>query len=879
MTTQTLQKKVYFFGNKETEGNRDQRNLLGGKGANLAEMTNLNIPVPPGFTITTNECLSYYKNNQQLSKELLEEIVANIKKIEKSSNKIFGDSENPLLFSVRSGARISMPGMMDTILNLGLNDEAVEGLSKQSQSEQFAWDSYRRFIQMFSSVVLEIEHHLFEEELTKLKQEINVELDMDLSAEHFKKLVQSYKKIIASNGKTFPQDPVEQLTLAISAVFNSWESERAYKYRKINKIPDHWGTAVNVQSMVFGNLGDDSGTGVCFTRNPSTGENKFYGEYLVNAQGEDVVAGIRTPEEIEKLNKIMPTIYKELVDIYKRLEQHFKEMQDMEFTIEKGKLYILQTRTGKRTAAAAIKIAVDMEKEKLIDKETALLRVTGDQLDQLLHPTIDPNAKVSVLAKGLPASPGAAVGQLVFNADDAEKWTGEGKQVLLIREETSPEDIGGMHAACGILTARGGMTSHAAVVARGMGKCCVAGCQTLQISAKAKTLKINDKTFKEGDYLSLNGTSGEVIEGKAPLQEVKTTEEFTKLLGWANDIRRLKVRTNAETEEDVKTAVKFGAEGIGLCRTEHMFFEAERIDFFREMILADTQEKRKEALNKLFLYQKEDFLKIFKLMPGLPITIRLLDPPLHEFLPHEESQIEELAKKIKTTKDSIKKKINSLHEQNPMLGHRGCRLAITYPEIYEMQTKAIIQAAIEAQQANTIVNPEIMIPLIGDVNELKTLRELVENTVKEILNKNNIHLNYQIGTMIEVPRAALMADKVASAADFFSFGTNDLTQMTYGLSRDDSSSFIPEYLNKKVWKEDPFQVLDQEGIGELIKIAIKKGRTQKSNLKIGICGEHGGEPRSVGFCHREKFDYVSCSPYRIPIAILSAAQEKIRHPE
>lgn len=877
MTTATTTKRVYYFGNSVAEGKADMKEILGGKGANLAEMTSIGIPVPPGITISTAECTKYYENNSQISAELMADVQAGLKKVEEAMGMKFGDSQNPLLFSVRSGARVSMPGMMDTILNLGLNDQAVEGLAKKSENPRFAWDSYRRFIQMYSDVVLGVEHKDFEELLAAMKKKNNVQNDNELSADSLKELVAQYKDLVKKHNISFPQDPMEQLKGAIAAVFSSWHCDRANKYRKMNNIPGHWGTAVNVQAMVFGNMGETSGTGVAFTRNPSTGENKFYGEFLMNAQGEDVVAGIRTPLPISELKTIMPAAYDELEAIYHKLEDHFNDMQDIEFTIQDRKLFLLQTRGGKRTAPAAVKIAVDMVKEGAINKEKALLRVTPEQVDQLLHPMIDPKAKTTKMAKGLPASPGAAVGQIVFDADVAEEWFANGKKVILVREETSPEDIGGMNAAEGILTARGGMTSHAAVVARGMGKTCVAGCGSLKINEHAKTVEMSGKVYKEGDWITLNGSTGEVLDGQVPLIQAELSGEFGELMTWADEIRKLKVRTNADTPHDAEVARKFGAQGIGLCRTEHMFFEGDRIKAVREMILAPNLEARQVALGKLLPMQRGDFEGIFKAMTGLPVTIRLLDPPLHEFLPHDEAAQRDMAKEMNTTYEVIKAKVDSLHEFNPMLGHRGCRLAVTYPEICEMQVRAIIEAAVNMKKAGVDVQPEIMIPLVAEVKELEMLTVIARRVADEIIAKSGVKLDYLVGTMIEIPRAALLADEIANTAEFFSFGTNDLTQMTFGLSRDDSGNFLPEYVEKQVLEDDPFQVLDQRGVGKLIKIAVEGGRSVRDKLKIGICGEHGGEPKSIEFCYKSGFDYVSCSPYRVPIARLAAAQAVIRN--
>ncbi|OGC19650.1 pyruvate, phosphate dikinase [candidate division WOR-1 bacterium RIFOXYA12_FULL_36_13] len=886
-------KYIYRFGGKKTDGDAKMKNLLGGKGANLAEMGSLGIPVPAGFTITTEMCTVYYKMNRKYPKELDAQIKEGIKHIEATMGAKFGDKKNPLLVSVRSGARISMPGMMDTVLNLGLNDETVLGLVEMSGNERFAWDSYRRFVQMYGDVVLGLKPQTktdidpFEEIMDKVKEEKGVKLDLELATEDLKELVKRFKSAIKERkGINFPEDPWKQLWGAVEAVFGSWMGDRAIKYRNINKIPHDWGTAVNVQAMVFGNMGDDSGTGVAFTRNPATGERKFYGEYLINAQGEDVVAGIRTPQPINKSTKssadqktledVMPTPYKTLEAIYKKLEKHYKEMQDIEFTIQKGKLWMLQTRTGKRTAAAALKIAVDMVQEKLIDQKTALMRISPDQLDQLLHPMFDPKAKKEVIAKGLPASPGAATGQAIFHADEAEALAKDGKKVILIRIETSPEDIGGMDAAQGILTARGGMTSHAAVVARGMGKCCVAGCGAININYKEKQFEVGGTVIKEGDWVSLNGSTGEVMKGQVPTINPEVSGDFGTVMKWADKIRRLKVRTNADTPKDAKVARDFGAEGIGLCRTEHMFFEGDRIKAVREMILSDDVEGRKKALAKLLPMQKEDFLGIFEAMKGLPVTIRLLDPPLHEFVPHETPQQQEMADEMKVSLEKIKQKIDSLHEFNPMLGHRGCRLGIIYPEITEMQARAIMEAACELKKKGIKIEPEIMVPLVGEVKELQNQVDIIRRVANEVIKKYGVKVAYMVGTMIEIPRAAITADKIAEVAEFFSCGTNDLTQMTLGLSRDDAGKFLPAYVEMGIYKDDPFQVLDQEGVGQLIEMAVKKGRKTNKNLKVGICGEHGGEPKSVEFCHHAGLNYVSCSPYRVPIARLAAAQAVLR---
>jgi len=869
-------KYVYFFGGGKAEGRADMKDILGGKGANLAEMTNLGIPVPPGFTISAEVCDYYYKHGEKYPEGLEEEIESHLKRLEEQTGKKFGDRDNPLLVSVRSGAAISMPGMMDTVLNLGLNDEVVEGVAKLTNNDRFAWDSYRRFIQMFGNVVMGIDHDKFEKVLESQKKKKGVSLDTELDTDDLKEVVKEYKKLYkAETGEDFPQEPKEQLWKAINAVFGSWNNERAIKYREINEIKGLLGTAVNVQTMVFGNMGNDSGTGVAFSRDPSTGEKKFYGEFLMNAQGEDVVAGIRTPETLEDMKRDMPEIYNQLSEIKDKLEQHYKDMQDMEFTIEKGKLYMLQTRTGKRTAQAAVKIAVDMVKEGLIDKETAIMRVSPNQLDQLLHPMIDPKASVDVIAKGLPASPGAAVGEIVFTAQEAEEEAAKGKDVILVRIETSPEDIGGMNAAQGILTARGGMTSHAAVVARGMGKCCVVGCSDVHILSENEC-EISGISLKKGDFITLNGTTGEVIKGKVELVEPEPTGDFAELMQWADDVRKLKVRTNADTPKDAKNARRLGAEGIGLCRTEHMFFEGNRIDAVREMILAEDVEGRKKALAKLLPMQQGDFEGIFTEMDGLPVTVRLLDPPLHEFLPKKDDEIEALAKDMGVSFEILKKKVESLTEFNPMLGHRGCRLGITFPEIYEMQVEAIIRAACNMKKKGVEVEPEIMIPLVGTVKELSILRELTEKTADRIIKEEGVDIKYMVGTMIEIPRAALVADKIAEVGEFFSFGTNDLTQMTFGYSRDDAGVFLPEYISKGILEKDPFQVLDQEGVGQLIQMGIERGRKTRPELKVGICGEHGGEPSSVEFCHRVGMNYVSCSPFRVPIARLAAAQAVVR---
>ncbi|MBU6370456.1 MAG: pyruvate, phosphate dikinase [Patescibacteria group bacterium] len=875
-------KYVYAF----EEGNKEMKEILGGKGANLAEMAGMGIAVPPGFTITTESCALYYKDGKKINSEVKKQTSAALAKLEKKMGKSLGDANDPLLVSVRSGAAASMPGMMDTILNLGLNDRSVVGLANGTGNPRFAWDSYRRLIQMFGNVVMEMGHGDFEHILESVKETKGAKYDTDLSTEDLKEIVKKYKaKIKDVKGVEFPQDPIEQMYMAINAVFNSWNNYRAIRYREINGIKGLIGTAVNIQSMVFGNLGNDSGTGVCFTRNPSTGVAEFYGEYLMNAQGEDVVAGIRTPLAVSALEKQNPKIYKQLLDTCNKVEKHYKDMQDMEFTIEKGKLYILQARSGKRTAAASVQIAVDLVKEKMINLETAILRIDPNQLNQLLHKQLDPIAlsRAETIAVGLPASPGAAVGEIVFTASEAFEKAKSGLAVILVRTETSPEDIDGMHSAKGILTARGGMTSHAAVVARGMGTCCVAGCSDILIDEHAKTLTIKSKNLilKEGDFLSLDGSTGKVYSGKLATQDPSLSGNFGTLMKWADKFRALSVRTNADTPHDADVARKFGAEGIGLCRTEHMFFEGERIKAVREMILAGDLEARKKALAKIYPYQKGDFAGLFRAMNGLGVTIRLLDAPLHEFLPKEKKDIAELAREMNVSEKTLEAKIEDLHEFNPMLGHRGVRLAITYPEIYDMQAEAIIDAAIEvAKGVNGVkakVMPEIMIPIVATTKEFAMMRERIIAIADAKLKAAGVKIAYTIGTMIEVPRAALIADKIVHAgAEFFSFGTNDLTQMGVGLSRDDAGKFLKDYVAKDIFAYDPFEVLDQEGVGELIRIAIKKGRSVKKNLKIGICGEHGGEPKTVEFCHREGFSYVSCSPFRVPIARLAAAQAVVR---
>lgn len=867
-------KFVYSF----SEGKADMRDLLGGKGANLAEMTNLGVPVPPGFTVTTETCNTYLDKNEEFPEGLEEQIWEALTDLENQQGKKFGDINNPLLVSVRSGARISMPGMMDTVLNLGLNDEVVEGFANKTGNPRFAYDSYRRFIQMFSDVVLSVAHHKFEEALDELKNAKNLKNDVDLSAEDWIEIVIVYKKIVQKElGKDFPQNPKEQLLLAIQSVFNSWNIPRAKTYREIHKIAHDLGTAVNIQAMVFGNMGDDSGTGVAFTRNPSTGEKKFYGEYLMNAQGEDVVAGIRTPEPISGLEKEMPEAYAQLVEIYKKLEKHFRDMQDLEFTIEEGVLYLLQTRHGKRTAAAAVRIAVELEKEGMISKEEAVSRIEANSLDALLHPCLDPNEEKKVIASGLPASPGAACGKVVFHADTAKEWSDKGEKVVLVRKETSPEDIHGMHAAEGILTSCGGMTSHAAVVARGMGTPCVAGVTAVIINPKAKKFTVGEIVVSEGDIITLDGTEGTVILGECKTVEAEISAEFETILKWADEIRKLEIRTNADSPEDARRAIGFGAQGIGLCRTEHMFFDEKRIRCMREMILSNTQEERIKAVDKLLPFQKQDFKDIFKIMQGLPVTIRLLDPPLHEFLPEKDGDVQELAEDFGLTFEQVKDRAENLEEVNPMLGHRGCRLAITYPEILYMQTQAILEAACEVQKEGIDVQPEIMIPLVGTKNEFTILKEKIEKIADKVLLESCPNLKYKIGTMMEIPRACAVANRIAEHAEFFSFGTNDLTQLTFGYSRDDVARFVPHYKEHGVLEDDPFETLDQRGVGEVIKMGVERGRSVKPTLKIGVCGEHGGDPDSIDFFHREGFNYVSCSPFRVPIARLAAAQAAIRN--
>lgn len=877
MAKKVSKKYVYFFGGGKADGKGDMKDLLGGKGAGLAEMTNLKIPVPAGFTITTEACNEYFKAGKKYPPGVWEQILENLKKVEKAMGMKLGDSVNPLLVSVRSGAKFSMPGMMDTVLNLGLNETTINALIRKTGNDRFVYDAYRRLITMFGSIVMGIDRQRFEKALEEMKEKKGVKLDTELDTEDLKHIVQEFKIIYKrATGEEFPTDPLEQMKKAINAVFGSWFGDRAVKYRKLNDIPDTLGTACNIQSMVFGNLGDNSGTGVGFTRDPSTGQRKFFAECLINAQGEDVVAGIRTPLKIEELKKRLPKAYKELDVIYKKLEKHYSDMLDIEFTVQEGKLYMLQTRVGKRTAASALKIAIDMVREKLIDKKTAILRIDPQQLDQLLHPMIDPKSRVKVIAKGLPASPGAAVGKVVFTAEDAEKAADRGEKVILVRTETSPEDIGGMNAAQGILTARGGMTSHAAVVARGMGKCCIAGCGAINITEVQKYFTVGDTVIKEGDYITLNGTTGEVMLGQAPLVTPELTGDFGTFMKWVDEFRKIGVRTNADTPHDSEVARKFGAEGIGLCRTEHMFFAPERISAVREMILADDTEGRKKALAKILPFQKSDFIEIFRVMKGLPVTIRLLDPPLHEFLPHTEEELRALSASMEVPVEKLKARNKALYEFNPMLGHRGCRLGITYPEIYEMQVRAIMEAACELSKKKVRVIPEIMIPLVGHVNELKVMRELTVQVAEEVLQRYKTRVSYTVGTMIELPRAAITADEIAPYADFYSFGTNDLTQTTFGLSRDDAGRFLPFYVEKGILENDPFVTLDQDGIGILMKIGIEKGRKVKKHLKMGICGEHGGDPKSVEFCHKIGLNYVSCSPYRVPIAKLAAAQAVLK---
>ena len=869
-------KYVYAF----SEGNKDMRDLLGGKGANLAEMTKVGLPVPKGFTVTTEACNKYYEDKEQISKEVKDQIFEKLEELEKATGKKMGDLGNPLLVSVRSGARASMPGMMDTVLNLGLNDAVAENFAKVTNNKRFAYDSYRRFIMMFADVVKGYSKNSFERLLDKIKEEKNAKYDTDLNEDDMYEIAMKFKEVYKElSGVEFPQDPRVQLIEAVTAVFRSWNNERAIIYRRMNDIPGSWGTAVNIQEMVFGNKGDDCGTGVAFTRNPSTGENKLYGEYLINAQGEDVVAGVRTPQDISTLETVMPKVYEEFVKTTQILEKHYRDMQDMEFTIENGKLFMLQTRNGKRTAQAALKIAVDLVNEGMLTKEEALLKVEPKQLDSLLHPNFNVNAlkEAKLVATGLAASPGAACGKIYFNALDVSKAKENKEKVLLVRLETSPEDIQGMNDAEGILTIRGGMTSHAAVVARGMGRCCVCGCGELIVNEEKKTLTTKEgHVYHEGDYLSIDGSTGKVYDGIVETKEPSISGYFETFMNWADEVRTLKVRTNADTPKDAKQALKFGAEGIGLCRTEHMFFEETRIFNFRRMIAAKTVEQREEALEKILPYQREDFIGLFKAMEGNPVTIRFLDPPLHEFLPHTDEEIKPLAESLDMSFEELKNRVESLKEFNPMMGHRGCRLAITYPEIARMQTRAVIEAAIEVNKEGMNVVPEIMIPLVAEVKELKYVREIVCETADSIIKEQGVKLDYKVGTMIEIPRAALTADKIAEEAEFFSFGTNDLTQMTYGFSRDDATKFLPYYYEKQILESDPFARLDQAGVGQLVEMATRKGRSTRSDIKLGICGEHGGDPSSVEFCHKLGLNYVSCSPFRVPIARLAAAQAAIK---
>ncbi len=878
-----MAKWVYSFGAGHNEGRAEMRNLLGGKGANLAEMASIGLPVPPGFTITTELCTAFYENGRQYPEDLGAQVQAALALVENAVGAKFGDKHKPLLVSVRSGARVSMPGMMDTVLNLGLNDATVEGLTEASGDARFAWDSYRRFIQMYGSVVLGVDHHRFEEIIEHAKMDKGVLEDTALDATDWHRVAQSYKDMVENEtGKPFPQDPQEQLWGAIGAVFGSWMNPRAVTYRRLHDISSDWGTAVNVQAMVFGNMGNDCATGVCFTRDPSTGENVFYGEFLVNAQGEDVVAGIRTPQPLAKVNakpgevsmeEALPTAYAELLRVRELLEKHYTDMQDIEFTVQQNKLFMLQTRNGKRTAAAALRIAVEMAQEGLISEKEAVLRVNPASLDQLLHPTLDPKAPRKVMSKGLPASPGAACGVVVFSADEAETRAQKGEAVILVRVETSPEDIHGMHAAKGVLTTRGGMTSHAAVVARGMGRPCVAGAGGITVDYAAQAMMTGGTIVRAGETITLDGATGEVFVGSVPMVEPKLSGDFAMLMSWADKHRRLKVRTNAETPLDAETAVKFGAEGIGLCRTEHMFFDPARIGAVRQMIMADSVAGRRDALSRLLPFQREDFAALFRIMGDLPVTIRLLDPPLHEFLPHTDAEMADVAAHLGTDLATMKRRAEELKEANPMLGHRGCRLGITYPEINEMQARAIFEAAlIVAKETGRAVHPEIMIPLIATKRELEIARKVVETTAEAVFDEQMRRIEYSVGTMIELPRAALLADKIAESADFFSFGTNDLTQTTFGLSRDDAGKFLPQYVEQGILPKDPFISIDQDGVGALVRIGVDKGRMTKPSLKVGICGEHGGDPASIAFCEAVRLDYVSCSPYRVPVARLAAAQ-------
>ncbi len=876
---------VYGFGGGSADGDASMKNLLGGKGANLAEMSALGLPVPPGFTISTEACVHYYANGRTYPADLAGQVTAGLARVEATAGKTFGNPANPLLVSVRSGARASMPGMMDTVLNLGLNDETVEGLAALSGDRRFAFDSYRRFIQMYSNVVLGLDHHLFEEILDDHKDRLDVHVDTGLTAADWERVVADYKVVVQDAlGEPFPQDAHAQLWGAIGAVFASWMNDRAKFYRRMHDIPESWGTAVNVQSMVFGNMGETSATGVAFTRNPSTGEARLYGEFLINAQGEDVVAGIRTPQALSRaareemgetnpsMEEAMPTVFAEFKSVVERLERHYRDMQDIEFTVERGQLYMLQTRNGKRTAKAALKVATGMVEEGVISREEAILRVDPSSLDQLLHPTIDPKATRLVIATGLPASPGAATGRIVFNADEAERLAGLGESVILVREETSPEDIHGMHAAAGVVTARGGMTSHAAVVARGMGRACVSGAGEIQIDEAAGHFRARGRTFQAGEVITIDGGAGEVLEGAVDMVRPELSGDFAKLMGWADEIRRMKVRANAETPLDARTAREFGAEGIGLCRTEHMFFDESRIAAVREMILADDEPGRRAALAKILPYQRSDFVELFGIMAGLPVTIRLLDPPLHEFLPHTEEELRALAATNALDADKLIRRARELAESNPMLGWRGCRLGVAFPEIYEMQVRAIFEAAIEVAAHATPPEPEIMHPLVGKREEMKYLRDLTDATARQVMAEKGVQITYHVGTMIELPRAAIRADHLAETAEFFSFGTNDLTQTTFGISRDDSGRFLDYYIQKGIYEKDPFVTLDQDGVGDLIRIAVERGRSVRPNVKLGICGEHGGDPASIQFCETVGLDYVSCSPYRVPIARLAAAQ-------
>ncbi len=877
-TKRAAVKYIYGFAHGRADGRAGMKSLLGGKGANLAEMTNLGIPVPPGLTMTTEACLKFYDLGKRWPDGLEQELQQKVHWLEDVTKKGFGDPKNPLLVSVRSGAAVSMPGMMDTILNLGLNDATAKGLAAKTSNPRFAYDAYRRFIQMFGNVVLEVEHKRFEGILVAKKTKYRVTQDSELPAKALEELVAEFKALIRQDARAaFPEEPVQQLRLAINAVFSSWNNERAITYRKLNSIPDSLGTAVTVQSMVFGNMGQSSMTGVCFTRNPSNGENRFYGEYLVNAQGEDVVAGIRTPLPIDQLKKASPKIYRQLEGLGRKLERTFRDIQDLEFTVEEGRLYLLQCRSGKRTALAAVTVVTQLVKEGLISKDEAILRITPSQIDQLLHPTIDPKAKVHVIAKGLPASPGAAVGRVVFTAHRAVELAEEsGEQVILVREETSPEDIAGMAAAQGILTARGGMTSHAAVVGRGMGKCCVVGCSDIVVREHEGRFEVGGSVIKEGDFISLNGTTGEVMPGQVPLVQPQLTGSFKQVLGWADQVRRLGVRTNGDTPQDARVAREFGAEGIGLCRTEHMFFGEERLPAVREMIVAKDVAARKKALAKLLPFQKQDFIDIFKTMEGLPVTVRLLDPPLHEFLPHTPEDVSRVSKQLGIPERDLQDTVDRLREVNPMLGHRGCRLGITYPEINEMQARAIFEAACELVKAGVNVLPEVMVPLVGHPQEFHVTKQVIDQVAQETMRRYKVTVSYTVGTMIEVPRAALVAETIAKEAEFFSFGTNDLTQMTFGFSRDDIGKFLPYYLAAGILEADPFVKLDQIGVGSLIRLAVEKGRSVRKTLKVGICGEHGGDPSSIEFCHRAGLDYVSCSPYRVPVARLAAAQAVLR---